>query len=152
MNLSKSFVLLPVPVQLATQVAQYAEALANGSSTLDREHGDTEFVQVPGQGPWSCSMVARVAETVRYEGVIALLDHCALKPGRWVHKAEAEATASVSPIQLRNELGAFSKTTRKLFGTVTWPMEWKKENGSYSYRLDPTVARWWTNARAETVR
>jgi len=151
-NLSERVVLLPVPLHLAIQVAEYAEALATGRATPDDEGDGTDLVQVPGQGPWSVSMVTRVTESVRYPGVIALLDHCSRQPGRWVPKTEAERTARVSPIQLRNELGAFSKTTRKLFGKVTWPMEWKKENGVYSYRLDQTVANWWTTARAEIAR
>lgn len=148
----EGLVLLPVPLHLATQVAEYADGLATGRPIRSAGRGEAEFVQVQGQGPWSFAMVTQVAESVRYNGVIALLDQCALNPGRWIPKSEAEAAAKVSPIQLRNELGAFSKSARKLFGSVTWPMQWTKDKGAYSYRLDPTVARWWTTARAEVTR
>ena len=105
---------------------------------------------IEGQGVWSAGMMGRLADAVSYDAVLALLDHCASKPGQWIPKAEVEEVDGVSPIQLRNELGSSSKKTKKLFGEAIWPMEWKKERGAYHYRLNPLVAQWWADARAKS--
>lgn len=149
-------VLLPVPLKHAQEVARFAAALAAGQVELSESVGSEEpidpTVTVEGQGPWSQDMVARLADSVTYGAVLALLDECANRPGQWVAKAEVEEAGGISAIQLRNELGALSKKTRKLFGTVTWPMEWRKVRGTYSYRMDGVVAGWWTQARKDAHR
>lgn len=61
---------------------------------------------------WSPTMIGRVVDAVSYDAVLALLDRCASQPGQWIPKAEVEEVCGVSPIQLRNELGAFSKKTK----------------------------------------
>lgn len=143
-------VLLPVPLKYAHQVAQYSAALTSGRPTpTATDLVDAESVLVPGQARWTQEMVGRLADTVTYDGVLALLDRCASRSSQWVPKADVEAAGGFSAIQLRNELGAFSKKTRKLFGEPIWPMEWKKERGVYSYRLDPVVAQWWATARKD---
>ena len=53
----------------------------------------------------------------------------------------------ITPVQLRNELGALSKATKRLFEGVIWPMQYKKEQGSYYYRMDEPVAQWWRTIR-----
>lgn len=148
-------VLLPVPLKYVHEVAEFAAALASGrtpSALTDRGQGWSESVAVPGQGAWTQAMVESVADAVPYAAVLALLDRCADQEGQWVPKSEVEEAGGFSPIQLRNELGAFSKKTNKLFGQAVWPMEWKKERGSYFYRLDPVVAGWWKAAREENQR
>lgn len=148
-------VLLSVPLRHIAEVARYKAALVAGDGSLsagvDSVDGDGErAVTIEGQGVWSAGMIGRLADAVSYDAVLALLDHCASKPGLWIPKAEVEEVGGVSPIQLRNELGAFSKRTKKLFGEAIWPMEWKKERGAYYYRLNPLVAQWWANARAKS--
>lgn len=146
-------VLLPVPLQYVHQVAEFAAALASGRAPQDLiDRGRAEAVTVQGQGAWTRGMVESLADAVTYEAVVALLDQCAERPGQWVPKAEVEEAGGFSAIQLRNELGALSKKTNKLFGQVIWPMEWKKERGSYSYRLDRVLADWWKAAREENQR
>ena len=150
--LSTDMVLLPVDVRLVNQVHDYLTALREGRSPQDNEIAsvdDEDSVFVTDQGRWTQSMVERLAEATPYEAVLALLDRCAQTPGRWIPKSEVEEAEGVSPIQLRNELGAFSKTTKRVFGgnTPIWPMEWKKERGAYLYRFDETVAQWWNLAR-----
>ena len=58
-----------------------------------------------------------------------------------------ETQLGISAIQLRNELAALSKLTKRLFGRATWPIQWKKEQGTYYYRMDDTKARWWRDCR-----
>ena len=148
-------VLLPVPLRHIVEVARYKAALLAGeggqSAGVGSVAGDGEpTVAIEGQGVWSAGMMGRLADAVTYDAVLALLDHCASKPGQWIPKAEVEEVGGISPIQLRNELGAFSKKTKKLFGEAIWPMEWKKERGAYYYRLNPLVAQWWADARAKS--
>lgn len=142
-------VLLPVPLAHVHEVAQFAAALAAGQiqPTVDSSAGPEAGVMVDGQGMWTPSMIDRLADSVTYTAVLALLDQCSASPGVWVAKADVEEAGGFSAIQLRNELGAFSKRTSKLFGSAIWPMEWKKERGTYSYRMSLTVAEWWTAAR-----
>ena len=144
-------VLLAVPLRYAHQVAEFSATLAAGLTPASAETvtGGQDAVLVPGQGPWTLEMADRLADAVTYEAVLALIDRCATQPGQWVPKSEVEEAHSFSAIQLRNELGALSKKSIKLFGQAIWPMEWKKERGVYSYRMDPVVAQWWATARQE---
>ena len=144
-------VLLPVPVRLASEVAKFAAGLAadkEGHSSNSAAVAD-ESVMVQGQGVWDRDMVNRLVDTVAYEAVLALIDRCASQAGHWVPKSEVEEAQGFTAIQLRNELGALSKKTIKLFGEAIWPMEWKKERGAYHYRMDKAVAQWWTDSRRE---
>jgi hypothetical protein len=151
-NWQDAIVLLPVPLKHASQVAEFAATLAAGliPTTAESQSMREETVLVQGQGPWTSDMLHRLADAVSYPGALALLDRCAQRPGQWVPKSEVEEEYAFSAIQLRNELGALSKKTVKLFGQAIWPMEWRKERGVYSYRMEPTVAQWWTSARSET--
>jgi hypothetical protein len=67
--------------------------------------------------------------------------------GTWFIKSDVEERLGISAIQLRNELSALSKLTKRLFGQTIWPMEYKKEQGSYYYRMGDKVARWWHSSR-----
>ena len=69
-------------------------------------------------------------------------------PNSWAIKLDVEAQLGISAIQLRNELAALSKLTKRLFGKITWPIQWKKEQGSFYYRMDDTIAGWWRGCRA----
>lgn len=141
-------VLMPVPLQWAGRVAALLADLRAGKvHGPDDEVRDGSTVTVPGQGSWTEAMVTRLADAVSYRGVLALLDACAQVDGDWVVKSVVEEDEGISPIQLRNELGALSKLTRRLFGEVKWPVEWKKEQGKYHYRMAPQMAEWWLSAR-----
>lgn len=136
-------VLMPVPLSIAPRVAAYIASLRG---VVSAEESNTETVQVPGQGPWTRAQLQVLHDQMPYAGVIALLDRCALAFG-WVPKNEVEEQLGISAIQLRNELGAFSKLSKRLFGDAIWPMEWKKEKGVYYYRLDRSIASWWREMR-----
>jgi hypothetical protein len=142
-------VLMPVPLRLAEQVAEFVEGLRHGRlvAGLPQPEPDAETAAVPGQGDWSSAMVRELAEAMPYAGVIALFDRCATNPGTWVAKAQVEEAHDISPIQLRNELSALSKLTKRLFGKTVWPIQWKKQQGVYYYRMQTPVAQWWTDAR-----
>lgn len=149
-------VLMPVPLKLAHRVAEYLESLdVEGQTATVRTEGVTGgatdhgvTVSVPDQGPWTEDMVRQLADNLTYSGVTALLDRCAAEPDQWVVKSDIEQASGISPIQLRNELGALSKLTKRLFGgSPTWPMQWRKDKGKYYYRMTGQVAEWWLAAR-----
>lgn len=142
-------VLMPVPVAFAQEVHDHVQALVEGRARATGMTAGAEVtVVVPGQGPWTRAEVNHLADALAYDGVVALLDACAAAPGTWVPKSQVEAAQGITAVQFRNELGALSKLTRRLFGDVRWPMEWKREKGAYLYRLDEQVASWWTAAKA----
>jgi hypothetical protein len=145
-------VLMPVPLRLAPQVAEYLAGLSTGTVTRAEgapTSGSTHSLTVPGQGEWTPAMIADLSDATPYAGVVALLDRCAQSPGRWILKADVEEALGISAVQLRNELGAFSKLTKRLFGRAIWPMQYKKQQGSYYYRMDDPAASWWLDSRGE---
>jgi hypothetical protein len=140
-------VLMAVPLEHAPEVARLLTDIKAGKLPTNSSATDEMSVTVQGQGEWREQMVRSLADQLSYPGVAALFDHCAAAPGDWVNKATVEEAEGISPYQLRNELGALSKLTRRLFGEVIWPLEWKKDHGKYHYRMDPQVAQWWTEIR-----
>ena len=150
-------VLMPVPLRWAQQVADYLAALQRGQEPdAPRRADDEDYVDVPDQGRWTRDMVAELADRTPYEGVNALLDRCARHArdpeSWWVLKADVEEELGISAVQLRNELGAFSKLIKKLFPgpNAYWPMEYKKEQGKFYYRMPAGVADWWIDARGQS--
>ena len=140
-------VLMPVPLTFAHEVARHLADLKAGKLPTSSPITNVMSVTVPEQGEWTEQMVRSLADQLSYPSVAALFDQCAGSPGDWVIKAAVEEAEGISPYQLRNELGALSKLTRRLFGQIIWPVEWKKDHGKYTYRMDPQVAQWWTKIR-----
>lgn len=127
-------------------VARLAASLPASSpaaSEAEPTTGDSGGVEVPGQGTWTPAMLATLHEHLRYPLVRLLLDLCAATPSAWIPKAQVDEQSERGPLQLRNELGAFSKLNRKLFGEVSWPMEWRKVDGRYEYRMAEELATIW---------
>lgn len=146
-NIAEVEVLMPVPVRLAEQVAQIVADLKAGRPVAAAEVTEgADVVEVPGQGPWDEQKVTKLEDVVTYAGVRALFDRCAREPGVWIEKHVVEDALGISAIQLRNELGALSKLTKREFGITNWPIEWKKDQGTYKYRMTKRVASWWIAA------
>jgi hypothetical protein len=103
-------------------------------------------VKVPNQGHWTPSMIDELHGSLTYPLVRRLLDTCADRPGEWVMKAEIDTFSDNGPLQLRNELGAFSKLTNRLFKGIIWPIEYLKSEEGYRYRMPVGVAEMWRNA------
>lgn len=149
MILTPDTVLLPVPLRHVQRVAEFLADLSAGRLG-SRESAQEPFIAVPGQGEWTRRMIVQLVNDLpAYPGVIALFDRCAERPATWVVKSDIEVEQGIAPTQLRNELAALSKKTKKIFDRAApiWPVEWKKEKGAYFYRMDDTVASWWAGAR-----
>src|SRR4051812_13639470 len=110
-------VLMPVPLRLAQRVADFMTSLdevpaATAARTADSD--EVAAVVVPDQGSWTEAMIFELVDSLTYKGVTALLDRCAAEPDQWVVKSAVEEASAINPIQLRNELGALSKLTKRL--------------------------------------
>jgi hypothetical protein len=142
--LASNEVLVAVPISLAEAVMGYRDDLLAGH-VVPVPQGDQEkpeTVSVAGQGDWTKARVVRLHEVLPYELVVALLDRCAAEPGEWV--AKQSLPQGKTPYHLRNQLSALSKLVISEFGEKSWPMEWRKHNGGYEYRMPPKVAGWWS--------
>lgn len=144
--MAEPLVYIPVELSLAGRTLEFVDALRAGGSLPEPASETGESVTCQGV-PWTADKIATVADATSYQGVLALLDALAEQPGTWVAKSEVEDERDIRPIQLRNELGAFSKLMNRQFGAQSWPMEWRKKAGAYYYRMDPQIAAWWIAAR-----
>jgi hypothetical protein len=97
---------------------------------------------------WSEGQVKSLRDQLPYESVRTLLDLCSERPGNWIDKAEADASAGVTPRQSASELSALSKFTLRQFGPgrdgkPKWPIESRKVANKFSYRMSPEIADLW---------
>jgi hypothetical protein len=135
--------LVPVPRKYLADVY----ALLGDRMTAKAESAD-EVSDVEGQGPWQPAMVNRLHSTLRLEGVIAVLDACAISPGTDVPMLEVATSIGMPPKQLAAQMGSLSKVTKKLFGRITWPISVRYQDGGQAiYFMNRTVAVWWLSAR-----
>ena len=144
--MTEPLVYIPVELSLAGRTLEFVESLRSGGSSADPTAESQESVMCQGAS-WTAEKVATLVDRTSYNGVLALLDALAKQPGTWVPKSVVEQEQGIAPVQLRNELGAFSKLVRRMFSSKAWPMEWRKDSGVYSYRMDPQIASWWLAAR-----
>lgn len=141
----QDYALLPVPVALVPRVAAMIRDLGQHDTVV----ADSDSQPLGAGTSWTEAGLRALADHMSYQGVLVLMDMCAETPRSWVLKADAEDRAGVSAIQLRNELGAFSKTVRRLFGEADWPMEVRKQAGQFYYRMSNEVAAGWAAVRQE---
>lgn len=115
---------------------------------------DEVGVTVRGQGHWTESMVVMTAAEVQaYPGAAKLLEMVAERAPRTMEFTEGSEAAGVEKRQLRAELGALSKLTKRLFDRITWPISVRYNGqGEASYSMDPQVAEWWLVALADARR
>jgi len=143
-------VLLPVEIDILPQMVQARKLAREGRLMLDVTGPASEPLPseadawyVDGQGQFDRAMLQRLHANLRHGGVLALFSQCAALPDEWVTKAEIDEILGKGPFQLRNELGALSKLTKKLFGRIVWPVQWAKVDGAYQYRMPAGVAAEW---------
>ena len=145
--MAEPMVFIQVELSIAARAIELVEALRSGAAPAAWSTASEDVVLCQGV-QWSADKVAAVADATTYAGVLALLDTLAAQPGAWIPKGVVERARDIAPVQLRNELGAFSKMLQRLFDSKAWPMEWRKASGSYSYRMAPEIASWWRAARS----
>ena len=143
--------MVPVPKsQLGAVYEALARSMRDGAPPSQKAGAGTEdTVEVKGQGSWTKAMVAILEADLEYPATRALFDMAAERAPRPVSFTEAAGKAGVEVKQLRAELGALSKITKRLFGTKTWPVSVKYgDAGDASYSMDQRLAKWWSEAVA----
>jgi hypothetical protein len=140
----EGLVLVPVPVQYLRAVYKLLAEMMDAPSDEPDEEG---IVVDDVQGRWTRSMVVTLHGRLHLDGVRAMLDALAkFAPEEAAMLAGAEL-AGVTPHQLRAQMGALSKLTKKLFKKTTWPMSVRyNEAGQAFYSMPVGIAAWWIEA------
>ena len=136
--------MVPVPKSQLRAVYKVLADPAADSRALARAE---ETIEVPGQGPWTASMVRRLEADLEIPSVRTLITLIARRaPAPLSFQEAAEATGAETRL-LRAQVGSLTKTTNRLFGKRTWPMSVRYgEAGDAIYSMIPSVAEWWIEA------
>lgn len=121
-------------IKLAQEVEPYVQAPAGESIYIDYK-----------QGAWTETMLAQFRrEIYPYPAAVALLQFAAENAGREVSYRDFIEKSSWTKIQVRSELGAISKVSRKLFGNKVWPLRTRQgSDGVMRYFMPSGIAEWW---------
>ncbi|RAG86171.1 hypothetical protein DN069_07770 [Streptacidiphilus pinicola] len=114
--------------------------------------GTGELVAVPRQGEWTKEQVELLWTQAKHlDGVRALFELTASTPGETITYAQLLARSGLDEGQQRTEHARLSRISTQLFGEKRWPIEnWqgtlnqKTGKEEMVYRMDPTIAKWWT--------
>lgn len=139
-----------IPVELAEAIVDLGKRLLPFVTAGVGEPGTyTEtFVNVSGQGPWTRKNVVDFKEAIaRYAGATAVLNFAAAHPDEEVKYTDILKESGLETRQVAAELGAMSKTARKVVGEKMWPLSaWQASDGEMRYRMPAVVADWWKQA------
>jgi hypothetical protein len=133
--------MVPVPKsQLRAVYKVLADPSVDGRALARSE----ETIEVPGQGPWTPSMVRQLEADLENPAVRKLITLVAQRaPTSLTFQEAVEATGAAAKL-LRAQVGSLTKTTNRLFGKRTWPMSVRYgEAGDAIYSMVPKVAEWW---------
>jgi hypothetical protein len=111
--------------------------------------GDEKVIFIPRQGEWSRRMVAWLKPRImHWEGATTLFEMAAERPDETIAYEDVVARANMPEIQVRNELAAVSRLTKRHFGEKKWPLEvWQdRATGKMQYRMPPIVVEWWRSS------
>ncbi len=126
-------------VQLAREIEPYLQDHSAESIYIDYR-----------QGSWTASMLEQFRREIYiYPAAMELLQYAADNAGVEVNYREFLAHSSSTDTQVRSELGAISKVSRKLFGNKVWPVRTRQgKDGVMRYYMPEGIAEWWTGGAA----
>jgi hypothetical protein len=140
---SDEIVMVPVPKSQLRAVYKVLAEPAEQASPARAE----ETIEVHGQGPWTASMVGRLAADLEIPAVRALITLVAQRAPSPLTFEEAVGATGAEARLLRAQVGSLTKTAKRLFGVRTWPMSVRYgEAGDAIYSMVPRVAEWWIEA------
>ena len=136
--------MVPVPRSQLTAVYRVLAGPTAEQGALARVE---ETIEVQGQGPWTASMVGRLEADLEIPAIRALITLLAQRaPMPLTFQEAVEATGEETRL-LRAQVGSLTKTTKRLFGSPTWPMSVRYgEAGEAVYSMVPRIAEWWIEA------
>jgi hypothetical protein len=136
--------MVPVP---KSQLRAVYKVLADPAADNRAPARAEETIEVPGQGPWTASMVRRLEADLEILSLRTLITLIAQRAPALLSFQEAAEVTGAEARLLRAQVGSLTKTTNRLFGKRTWPMSVRYgEAGDAIYSMDPRVAEWWTEA------
>jgi hypothetical protein len=126
--------MVQVPRRLIEELLRYVEAQPEPAVVVDER-----------QGVWTESMVNEFREEIRrrYTQAAQVFKEAAEGSPEVLRFREFARESGLEGQQLRAELGAVSKVSRRLFGRVTWPMTVRDTSEGMTYQMPLEVARWW---------
>lgn len=121
-------------VALAREVEPYLRDAAADSVYIDYR-----------QGSWTAAMLEQFRrEIYPYPAAVELLQFAAEHAGTEVNYRVFLQHSERTDRQVRSELGAVSKVSRKLFGRKVWPVRTRQgSDGVMRYFMPEGVAKWW---------
>jgi hypothetical protein len=121
-------------VQLAREIEPYLDDHAEDSIYIDFK-----------QGSWTSAMLEQFRrEIYPYPAAVELLQFAAENAGSEVNYRSFLQQSSWTDTQVRSELGAISKVSRKLFGNKVWPVRTRQgSDGVMRYFMPEGIADWW---------
>jgi hypothetical protein len=119
------------------------------SDILSDDAVSDEVVQVPGQGEWRRSMLAKLYPYVENSrGVVTLFDMLAERAPEPATYHEVLRKTGLADRQQRNEHAALTRSSVKLFSERTWPIAWRQaSDGTMHYWMPVRLADWWRELR-----
>jgi len=136
--------MVPVPKSQLRAVYRVLADPVTENTALARAE---ETIEVQGQGAWTASMVRQLAADLEIPAVRALITLVAQQAPAPITFQEAVEATGTEVRLLRAQVGALTKTTKRLFGLPTWPMSVRYgEAGDAIYSMLPRIAEWWIEA------
>lgn len=129
--------MVQVPKRLIEELVRYLEAQPEPAVVVDDK-----------QGVWTQSMVNTLRSEIesRYTQAAQVFKAAAKASPDLLRFREFAQQSGLEGQQLSAELGAVSKTSRRLFGRVTWPMTVRDTSEGMTYQMSLQVAKWWLEA------
>ena len=129
--------MVQVPKRLIEELVRYLEAQPEPAVVVDDK-----------QGVWTQSMVNTLRSEIesRYTQAAQVFKAAAKASPDLLRFREFVQESGLEGQQLSAELGAVSKTSRRLFGRVTWPMTPRDTSEGMTYQMPLQIAKWWLEA------
>lgn len=129
--------MVQVPKRLIEELVRYLEAQPEPAVVVDEK-----------QGVWTQSMVDMFRTEIerRYTQAAQVFKAAAQASPELLRFREFAQQSGLEGQQLGAELGAVSKTSRRLFGRVTWPMTVRDTSDGMTYQMPLQIREWWLQA------
>lgn len=126
--------MVQVPKRLIEELVRCLEAQPEPAVVVDEK-----------QGVWTQSMVDTFRTEIerRYTQAAQVFKSAAQASPDLLRFREFAKQSGLEGQQLGAELGAVSKTSRRLFRRVTWPMTVRDTSDGMTYQMPLQVAKWW---------
>ena len=154
---SADIVLVPVPrAHLGAVYAALAKAMANkdeATASVLAPTAANEVLVDRRNGSWTEEMVRLLEANLHYEVAWAVLNMCSERAPEEVTVEDVAKEAGIKATEIRDQLGAMTKLSNRLFNRKTWPISVRwTDTGRANYSMKPEIATWWSRAVTDNDR